>query len=839
MSLSRDLSQAIQPSNRILEFVYRHKKLKQIPDEIISLVHLQKLDLSFNMLWTLPEEIQYLSNLSYIRLANNQFTEFPKMLFYLSLLKFIDLKYNKLQSISPQIKHLQVLETLNLRANALHELPEELGKLPKLSKISLQQNTSLDLYQVTEVLSNLQNPFELDLSACQIYQLPNNFTKLQNLQRLNLSYNSDLDLEDAFEKLAHLPNLQSLSLEDTQENLPLNLTSLQNLQSLTYNPLNTDAKHIAQLKNLRQLTARKSSLVSIPEWLLEMPQLHILNLSDNKISQIPEEFSKLKNLKKVDFRNNSFTQIPPPLSRQLAQFEELFLDGNQNIPSKMLNKFLKTCNEQGLSHQQKEIACQLWNGQIPTQPWSLQMSLDFLKINIPILSKNTLAWTEQAQGNTTQDLFSFKTVALIGTSFRYTQKEAKKFLEENGLKLYSKSNKPSQPDAWILGERIKKEAVTDILAPSVVWTDSHLHTYLQKNKALPELPQSQIKKINTLLTQPNTQNQSLGLQMLQSYQLPIALREAICVIYLFHPDKKIEQLARNFVKKYFPNHLQAEMLKLKELDKEAALQALRKTDFLDQNRLVNTAYFIAEIAEKYVIEQGGVAFESLITQKINYRNILSLKLNIEDISSELKTQKHIQKIEIIGSVFHKIALKHIPEVLYEMPQLTYLRIDDAHLSEISPKITALQKLSKLRLANCKISKMPDTLDALAQLETLSLFNNKLKHIPQSIGKLHKLKELWLFSNQLQELPEEIGSLKSLERLHLSANQLKTLPKSIGQLVKLQELSISGNPLESLPEEMIQLKGLKRLEIRRNTLLSTKWRDWLRDNLPDCSIQFHY
>jgi Leucine-rich repeat (LRR) protein len=839
MSLSNDLPHSSQPSQEVVEFIQKRKKLREIPKQVLTAIHLQKIDFSHNLLKALPEELSQFQNLQYLNLGNNQFGEFPSVLFQLNSLKYIDLRYNKLHEIPIHIEKLQSLETLNLRANYIHELPKEIGQLPKLEKIILRQNMSLDLEQVTESLSQISHLFELDLSACHIEQLPSNFTKLQNLRSLYLSENPKLDLEDTFEKLAHLPNLENLNLEDTKERLPENLANLQNLRSLTYNYLSADAKHVAQLKNLRELEAKKSSLGYIPEWLFEMPQLHVLNLSDNQISQIPDSFKNLKNLKKLDFRNNSFTKIPPLLSKQLAQFEELYLDGNQNIPYKKLNKFLKLCRERKLNSSQKELACQLWNGHLPEASWSLEICLLLLQMNLPILSKNTLAWLDQHHSTQKDTLLSAQKIALIGNSLRYTQNEAKKFLEQKGLKVYTKAPFPEDIDGWIIGEKIRQNTQIPPNQPALIWTDAHLHEYLLKENPLPDLPYSQIKKINDLLIHSSSQNQNLGLQMLQPYQFPNMLKEVICVIYLFHKDKKLKQMARALVKKYFSNHLQAEMLKLEEIEPEISLKTLIKKNFLDLKRLVNVAYLVAKIGEKYVIEQGGIAFKSLIEDKVNYRHILSLKLNIENISPELKDLDYIQKIEIIGSVFHKIEMKQIPDVLYEMPQLTYLRIDDANLSEIDNKIGSLNQLTKLRLANCKLSHLPENIGQLTHLETLSLFNNHLKHIPAEIGKLSHLKELWLFSNQLKDLPEEIGDLIYLERLHLSANQLKTLPATIGKLQNLQELSISGNPLESLPEEITQLKNLKRMEIRRNTLLSKDFRDWLQLHLPDCSIQFHY
>ncbi len=834
----RDLSQAIAHTQPIEEFVYCRKKLKEIPAELLQLTQLKRLDLSYNLLQTLPTDFRQFTQLAFLKLGNNHFHELAPVLFQLPSLKCLDVRFNRLQAISENIIQLATLESLNLRANYIHELPPELGRLPKLKYISLQQNTALDLWQVAEVLGKLKHPFELDLSACRLYGLPDNFGQMTYLSSLKLSDNPHLDLRDSFDKLARLPHLSILDIENTNEEIPENITQLQNLHTLTYNQLGSGigARHLVKLKNLKYLDAKKSKLAYIPDWLMQMPQLQSLNLSDNHISYLPEDFKNLKNLKKLDFRNNSFTKIPPILSQHLAQFEELNLEGNKNIPSKKLNKFLRVCREQGLSEYQKELACQLWNGNIPQVPWSVELSLPLLRLNLPIVSKNTLAWLEQ---NPTKQKAPFlkptQKVVLLGNSLRYSQREARQFLEKKGVKVYTQPPFPKEIDGWIVGERIKDNLAIPARSPEVWWSDADL----LEEMPLPVLPDEQTYKINELLTHPAAQNQQLGLQMLRPYSLPKTLREAIAVIYLFQKEKKLKQTAHTFVKKYFPNLLQAEMLKIEELEPEAGLKILMSHSFFDAKRLANTAYLIARIGEKYVVELGGFAFKTLIKEKINYRHILSLQLNITDISPELKEYTSIQKIEVIGSVYQKIEMMHIPEVLYEMPQLTYLRIDDANLSQIDDKISTFQHLTKLRLANSKINYLPESIGQLKNLETLSLFNNHLRTLPESIGELPQLKELWLFSNQLQEIPESIGKLTELERLHLSANQLQTLPESIKYLKNLQELSLSGNPLVRLPEGIIELTNLKRLEIRRNTVLDKSYKEWLEQHLPDCSVHFHY
>lgn len=834
----RDLSQAIASASTVEEFVFCRKKLKKIPPELLQLTQLKRLDLSYNVLEKLPHNFWQLATLHFLKLNNNHLHELPSVLFQLPALKYLDVRFNRLHTISEEIVQLDNLESLNLRANYLHELPQSLGKLPKLKYISLQQNAALDLWQVAEVLGQLKHHFELDLSACRIYALPDNFTEMTYLSSLKLADNPQLNLRDTFDKLAQLPHLGTLNIENTSEEIPENIVCLQHLHTLTYNQLGSGigARHLVKLKNLKYLDAKKSKLAYIPDWLMQMPQLQSLNLSDNHISYLPEDFKNLKNLKKLDFRNNSFTKIPPILSQHLAQFEELNLEGNRNIPSKKLNKFLRVCREQGLSAHQKELACQLWNGDIPQVPWSVELSLPLLRLNLPILSKNTLAWLEQ---NLTKQKAPFlkptQKVVLLGSSLRYSQREARQFLEKKGVEVYTQPPFPKEIDGWIVGERIKENLPIPARSPEHWWSDAHL----LEEMPLPALPNEQINKINELLVNPASQNQQLGLQMLRPYLLPAALREAIVVMCLFQKEKKLKQAAQAFVKKYFPNQLQAEMLKIEELEPEMGLKILMRHSFFDAQRLANTAYMIAKIGEKYVIELGGFAFNTLIKEKINYRNILSLQLNITDINPALKAHTYIQKIEVIGSVYQKIEMMHIPEVLYEMPQLTYLRIDDANLSQIDDKIGVFQHLTKLRLANSKISYLPESIGQLKKLETLSLFNNHLRSLPESIGDLHQLKELWLFSNQLQEIPESIGKLTELERLHLSANQLQTLPESIKNLTHLQELSLSGNPLERLPEGIIELTHLKRLEIRRNTILDKSYKEWLQKHLPNCSIHFHY
>ncbi|GAB4405788.1 MAG: hypothetical protein OHK0053_31810 [Microscillaceae bacterium] len=839
MSLYRDFEQALAEPGKVQTLWCVRKKMRILPESIGFLGQLEKLSLAHNPLDALPESLARLSHLKQLNLSYNRFTSFPLPLLRLENLNSLDLRHNRLVQLPPQISQMRALRHLNLRGNPINRLPDSLAELDQLESLCLAQTQPLDWEGVVEILKKMPQLQSLDLSHTQLSALPDNFFQIQSLRHLNLSHNPELNLEDAFEQLARMPQLVSLDLRHTQDHLPENLVHIQSLQSLAYHRLQADAQHIAQLPHLKELIAEQGQLTRLPDWIMEIKQLERLHLRHNQIQQLPDNFGQLTQLRYLDLRHNQLQSLPEVLAHQLHQFDELALEGNRDLPARPIRRLLKFCREAQLSPEEKSLAACLWNGPPPHLIPS-QCALVWWKLlhqHLPLLNRALLAWID-AHSPTEVNLPPPGTqIWLAGFSRRFGIREAQAILKKCHIRLYPPHEPPSRPDIIVLGDRPGPWSDFPAHFEGEWRSDAYLQALIEKISPSPQLPKKSVQKLLSLLNSPDSSHLRLALQMLKGGGLPDYLRESVVILYVFGRETSLRQGARYFIQKYFSNHLLARLPFWEEMGEESVLQELMQEPGLDAQRLANFAYRYARLGQKLVLALGGSAFEELIKEKINYQGVLSLRFNFRTISPQLRHLNYVDKIEIIGSVYHKTSLETMPSVLFEMPQLELLRIDDTHLAHLPSEIARLPRLNNLRLANNRLKDLPESLGQLSKLQILSLFNNRIAQLPESLGQLTELRELWLFANQLKDLPVSIGDLSQLERLHLSSNQLQSLPPELGKLSNLKELSLSGNPIRHFPESLACLQSLRFLDVRRNSYLDHRQRFWLQKQLPNCSIQF--
>lgn len=72
-----EIEEAIKDSAevKILDLAMQDPKLKTLPPEVLKLVHLECLDLSFNQISTLPAEMKNLAHLKTLNLAGNRYLQ--------------------------------------------------------------------------------------------------------------------------------------------------------------------------------------------------------------------------------------------------------------------------------------------------------------------------------------------------------------------------------------------------------------------------------------------------------------------------------------------------------------------------------------------------------------------------------------------------------------------------------------------------------------------------------------------------------------------------------------------------------------------------------------------
>ncbi|CAG5132460.1 unnamed protein product, partial [Candidula unifasciata] len=211
-----------------------------------------------------------------------------------------------------------------------------------------------------------------------------------------------------------------------------------------------------------------------------------------------------------------------------------------------------------------------------------------------------------------------------------------------------------------------------------------------------------------------------------------------------------------------------------------------------------------------------------IGQLVNLVRLNLQQTNITSLPPEIAYCQEMEQLHLWGN-----AIETLPETLSEMSQLKALAINyrsfcgvvDPYMESLLKKgqiksehipsvVFELPALQVLDLENTKLNTLPDINNTV--LKELYLSKNfmqvygrcmLLSNIPQSIYNLHHLRILDMSNNLLTEFPEDIGHLKGLQILRLAANDLEIIPSTIGSLTQLEELNLSQNRIHRLPSEM--------------------------------------
>jgi len=177
-------------------------------------------------------------------------------IFTLTTLNFLEISKCGLQSLPLEVSHLTNLYNLVLHGNRLPVVPESVGDLSLLKF--------------------------LDLSSNELESLPSSLGSLRELQTLNVSKNQLRELMDPSEMV----NLHILDVShNCLTELPVGICS-------------------SQLNLLNTILANNNELEALPEDLVELPSLRLLDVTSNKLIEIPPVLSECAKLKEFKFGSN-------------------------------------------------------------------------------------------------------------------------------------------------------------------------------------------------------------------------------------------------------------------------------------------------------------------------------------------------------------------------------------------------------------------------------------------------------------------------------------------------------------------------------------------------------
>lgn len=375
----REVPASIGLLHELLSLQLEHNQLTALCEDLCSLKALEKLDISNNLIESLPRYICLLSRLRSLNISNNKLTQLPPDIGGLGALVFLDVTHNQLVRLPDECGQLANLEQFYLRHNKLEYLPV-LRNCTKLKEIQLGNNNISGL--TVEHLQHLTTVTTLDLRDNKIQKLPDEISLLENLERLDITNNDISALPYVLGTMAPLKSLvldgnpmrsirrdiimrgtqqlkkylASRLSDDERENLvegqvsktnvatpgdqQIRASDLYQMKSLDYSnkkvaSIADDVVEAALEAGVRDLNLSKNLLPDLPSNLIVLsPNLHLLNLGNNKISKLNASVAKFKCLQLLDLRANQLCDLPSELS-SLDSLRELVLSMNRfgSIPN--------------------------------------------------------------------------------------------------------------------------------------------------------------------------------------------------------------------------------------------------------------------------------------------------------------------------------------------------------------------------------------------------------------------------------------------------------------------------------------------------------------------------
>lgn len=171
---------------KILDISRNHLEYLPESDFFFHLISVRKLCLSKNKLKEIPDEISCLRHLEIILADENSLTKLPLCIEDIKALQLLDLSSNKLKVIQDELCSLSNLRVLKLHSNQLTKLSELTGNLKQLQYIDLSNNK---LCFLPSSFCSLDQLVIANFSKNCLSDLPLNIGLLKQLEEIDLAFN--------------------------------------------------------------------------------------------------------------------------------------------------------------------------------------------------------------------------------------------------------------------------------------------------------------------------------------------------------------------------------------------------------------------------------------------------------------------------------------------------------------------------------------------------------------------------------------------------------------------------------------------------------------------------
>lgn len=598
-----------------------------------------------------------------------------------------------------------------------------------------------------KILRNLHETRLVISYRNRLRELPPELGKMENLKELYI-YGCP-SLKDLPKELGKLQQLQKLSLANSYfQKIPKVVASLKGLEELILSkiafPKNTDWSIIAELPKLKilNLLGALTRLKTLPQALLKLPKLEILDLRYNYMRALPANLGDLQSLKTIHCGGNSFLKFPivlttlPQLKElsisarllddfspnllKLANLDKLEISGKHSQKYKkvyFLEKLLKNIKRHRFSVEYQQLILYLLKEEKDIKDLDNKVLLNILNSGIEKLCNQAFLEIEARieKGRLSNKLLLKKATKItFRGKFGGKVSQLKARLKELDISTGTKIDKNSShvligknagdiyeeliaANAALLTEKMLVEQLNAIEQPYLLNTATDAS--------------DNIEHIRSLLMSGAEENILLGFEILHGGGFPKELMTELFLLYKGQYSKKVRREILRFVEQYAP------------------------------------AEFATAIKRRLSINGQWV--------------------NEDTIRKNLEYYCHVGNLDRL-----KVA-----QFLYEnYKKGTHFAIFNLATVEKQQYLKNLMEANGvLNLSRLDLDDLPDDLHLIKGVRCLNLSSNRFSKLPDGILKMDKLEELQLrWMMYMYKFPMELLTLPNLKKIYLN-KQFNNMP----------------------------------------------------------------
>ncbi len=470
-------------------------------------------------------------------------------------------------------------------------------------------------------------------------------------------------------------------------------------------------------------------LTSVPNEVLKMTWLEVLNLSGNRLTIIPWHIYKLTKLITFDVSINLLTDLREPIGnlRKLISFS---VGGNQ-----------LTTLPKWIGNLTKLIILNVGGNQLKTLPESIGKLKNLKTLNI---NSNQLTSLPESIGN----LKNLKTLNINSNQLT------------------------SLPESIGKLKKLTSFSVGDnklTVLPKVIGNLTNLTMLNISSNKLISLPTSidELKKLTSF---------SVGDNKLTI--LPKVIGNLMNLTMLDIRGNKLTGFPESIGNLTKLTTLSASNNRLTSLQKSIGnLKNLTTLD-VNENRLTSLPESIGNLKNLTKLDVNENRLTAIPKSIDNLTNLTTLYISRNQLTSLPESIGNLKNLTELNVTDNK--LTSLPESIGNLKNLTELAVVFNQLISLPESIGNLTNLTKLYVWKNQLTVLPESIGNLKNLTELAVSSNQLTILPESIGNLTELTELYVSKNKLTSLPESIENLTKLTNFKMAANPLESPPIDIAE-----------------------------------------------------------